>query len=183
MNLRMIPKTYPIQIKNSKNRLFPFAVLDVQDFRMEIGQESPKQSIISASNKSVIFLLLFPPSAAALAGCSVPFCQCTRQSDAAVLFLLLQISGASVLIQIVALAVNDDKKRHFLHIELAQRFRPKVLVSDQLGFFDAFCQQCSGAADGSEVDAAIFFIASTTSGRRAPFPIMPRAPTDIMVGA
>ena len=38
----------------SKNRLFPFAVLDTIDLRIEIGHESPKQKIVNASNKSVI---------------------------------------------------------------------------------------------------------------------------------
>ena len=40
----------------SKNRLFPFAVRDIQDFRMEIGQDKPKQKIVSASSKSVIIV-------------------------------------------------------------------------------------------------------------------------------
>lgn len=41
-------------MKNSKNKLFPFAVREIQDFRVEIGQESPKQRIMGTSSKSVI---------------------------------------------------------------------------------------------------------------------------------
>ena len=38
----------------SKNKLLPFAVLDMNDLRIEIGQDNPKQSIVNASSNSVI---------------------------------------------------------------------------------------------------------------------------------
>ena len=47
-----------------------------------------------------------------------------------------------------------------------------------------FASSAPGSADGSEVYAMIFLHGfCTTSGRRAPLPIIPLAPTDIMVGA
>lgn len=54
ITLRNIPMAYPMSKNTSKNKLFPFAVFDTSDLRMEIGQESPKQSIVKASISSVI---------------------------------------------------------------------------------------------------------------------------------
>lgn len=53
MTFRSIPNAYPTSKNTSKNKLFPFAVFDISDFRIEIGQESPKQSIVNASINSV----------------------------------------------------------------------------------------------------------------------------------
>lgn len=54
ITLREIPKAYPISRNTSKNKLLPLAVLDMRDLRMEIGHESPKQSIVTASINSVM---------------------------------------------------------------------------------------------------------------------------------
>lgn len=94
-----------------------------------------------------------------------------------------QILFSSLFIKIVAFAVNNDYKGHIFYVKLTESFCAQILVCDKLRFFDTFGKKGAGTADGSEVNTVIFFMASTTSGRRAPLPIIPRAPTDIMVGA
>ena len=99
------------------------------------------------------------------------------------LFLRIKISFSSLFVKVISLAVNNNNKRHILNIELSQRLCTEIFVCDKLSFLYTFCKESSRAANGSEINATILFMASTTSGRRAPFPIIPRAPTDIIVGA
>lgn len=57
-----IPNAYPTRRNTSKNKLLPLAVLDKYDFLIDIGQESPKQSMVIASINSVIsdkFITIF----------------------------------------------------------------------------------------------------------------------------
>jgi hypothetical protein len=60
-NFLTIPKMYPIQINISKERLFPFAVLDTYDLCMENGHDNPKHTIISVSNKLEIMIKFIYP--------------------------------------------------------------------------------------------------------------------------
>ena len=52
--LRKIPNAYPTSKNTSKNKLLPLAVFEISDLRIDIGHESPKQSIVNASINSVI---------------------------------------------------------------------------------------------------------------------------------
>ena len=58
--------------------------------------------------------------------------------------MLVQIFLASFFVKVVAFAVDDDYKRHVLYIKLAQGFCAKILVGDQLSFFDAFGKKGAG---------------------------------------
>mgnify|MGYP000394026790 CR=1 FL=1 len=89
--------------------------------------------------------------------------------------VIFQVLCASFFVEVISLTVNDDYKRHVFHIKLAECFCSEVFISNKLCFFDAFCKKCSCTADAPKYTPSYFFIASTTSGRRAPFPIIPLA--------
>ncbi len=55
-SLLAIPHRYPAKIKHSNTRLLPLAVLDIMDFRIEIGHDTPKQSNIKTSSNSVMLI-------------------------------------------------------------------------------------------------------------------------------
>jgi len=52
-----MPNTYPMQMNRINRRLFPFAVLDLKDLRIDKGHEIPKQITINASNNCDICYL------------------------------------------------------------------------------------------------------------------------------
>jgi len=45
-----IPQIYPKNTRHRKNRLFPFVVFPLRDFKIDIGHEMPKLITIIASN-------------------------------------------------------------------------------------------------------------------------------------
>ena len=95
--------------------------------------------------------------------------------------VVFQVLCTSLFVEVISLAVNDDYKRHVFHIKLAECFCSEVFVSDKLCFLMHFARSAPAPPIAPKYTPSYFFMASTTSGRRAPLPIIPLAPTDIIV--
>ena len=79
-------------------------------------------------------------------------------------------------------SVNNNNQRHIFYIQFSGNFctpkNPPYAIS--CAFLDTFCKQCSLH---QWLQICICFCGIHYFGGLAPFPIIPRAPTDIMVGA
>jgi hypothetical protein len=53
-SFEVIPQAYPNRIIHKKNKLFPLAVFALSDFRIDIGQDTPKLTTMNTSNSSAI---------------------------------------------------------------------------------------------------------------------------------
>ena len=71
------------------------------------------------------------------------------------LFVLCEICRAAFLVEVVALAVDDDDERHLLHVQPAQRLGAEILIRDELRALDALGEQRACAPDRAEIDAAV----------------------------
>ncbi len=91
--------------------------------------------------------------------------------------LFLFVLGPALHIEVVAVAVVDDRGGEIFHAELVDGLGAQLGEGYNLGLFDGFRQQRAGAAD------VFFFILSITAGLREPFPIMPFRPMSIRRGA
>ena len=71
--------------------------------------------------------------------------------------LVFQICFSAGVVEIIAQGVDDHKQGHFFHIEFPQRFCPEIFIGDEFAAFYAFCQQRTGTANGTKVDAGVLF--------------------------
>src|SRR4051812_32699980 len=65
-------------------------------------------------------------------------------------------SRLELLEEIIPLVIDDDERREIDHVDLADRFHPKVLEVDQLDLLDVRLREDGRrAADASQVEAAV----------------------------